>query len=60
MDGGVPRRASYGVYFSQFMRFAGINNHVTDFNVRNKCLNRVIVIIKFENHFRNFITYTMN
>ena len=34
MDGDVPRRASYGVYISQLIRFA----HVTDFNARNKSL----------------------
>ena len=24
LDGGVPRRASYGVYISQLIRFAGV------------------------------------
>ena len=38
MDGDVPRRASYGVYISHFIRFARVCNHVTDFNARNKCL----------------------
>ena len=38
MDGEVPRRASYGVYISQLIRFAIVCNHVTDFNARNKCL----------------------
>ena len=38
LDGDVPRRASYGVYISQLIRFARSCNHVTDFNVRNKCL----------------------
>ena len=37
-DGGVPRRASYGVYISQLIRFARVGNHVADFNARNKCL----------------------
>ena len=37
-DGDVPRRASYGVYISQLIRFARVCNHVTDFNARNKCL----------------------
>ena len=37
-DGDVPRRASYGVYISQLIRFATVCNHVADFNVRNKCL----------------------
>ena len=38
LDGDVPRRASYGVYISQLIRFARVCNHVTDVNVRNKCL----------------------
>ena len=39
LDGDVPRRASYGVYISQLIRFARVCNHVTDFNARNKCFN---------------------
>ena len=38
LDGDVRRRASYGVYISQLIRFARVCNHVTDFNARNKCL----------------------
>ena len=38
MDGDVPRRASYGVYISQLIRFTRVCNHVADFNARNKCL----------------------
>ena len=38
MDGDVPRRASYGVYISQHIRFARVCNYVADFNARNKCL----------------------
>ena len=30
LDGDVPRRASYGVYISQLIRFARVCNHVTD------------------------------
>ena len=65
LDGDVPRRASYGVYISQLIRFARVCNHVTDFNARNKCLtanfsNRAIGIINFENPFLNFIVDTMN
>ena len=33
LDGDVPRRASYGVYISQLIRFARVCNHVADFNV---------------------------
>ena len=32
LDGDVPRRASYGVYISQLIRFARVCNHVTDFH----------------------------
>ena len=38
LDGDVPRRASYGVYISQLIRFARVCNHVADFNARNKYL----------------------
>ena len=38
LDGDVPRRASYGVYISQLIRFARVCSHITDFNARNKCL----------------------
>ena len=38
LDGVVPRRASYGVYISQLIRFARVCYHVADFNARNKCL----------------------
>ena len=65
LDGDVPRRASYGVYISQLIRFARVCNHVTDFNARNKYLtaklfNRAIGIINFEKPFLNFIVDTMN
>ena len=33
LDDDVPRRASYGVYISQLIRFARVCNHVTDFNM---------------------------
>ena len=36
--GDVPRRASYGIYISQLIRFARVCYHVADFNARNKCL----------------------
>ena len=38
LDGYVPRRPSYGVYISRFIRFASMCSHVEDFNARNKCL----------------------
>ena len=37
LDGDVPRRASYGVYISQLIRFASVCNHVADFSACNKC-----------------------
>ena len=36
LDGDVCRRAAYDVYIPQFIRFAGVCSHVTDFNARNK------------------------
>ena len=32
LDGDVPRRPSYGVYISQFIRFERVCSHVEDFN----------------------------
>ena len=37
-DGDVQRRPSYGMYISQFIRFATVCSHVDDFNARNECL----------------------
>ena len=36
LDGDVPRSTSYGVYFSQLIRFARVSSLVDDFNTRNK------------------------
>ena len=38
LDGEVPRRASYGVYISQLIRFTRVCNHATDVNARKKYL----------------------
>ena len=38
LDGDVPRSASYGVYISQFIRFARVSSHVDDFNTCIKVL----------------------
>ena len=38
LDGNVPRRASYGVYISQLIRFARVCSQVEDSNARNKWL----------------------
>ena len=38
LEGDFPRRASYGVYILQFIRYARVCNHVADFNARNRCL----------------------
>ena len=67
LDGDVPRRASYGVYISQLIRFARVCNHVTDFNARNKCLTAKLLQQGYRYHklqkektFLNFIVDTMN
>ena len=36
LDGDVPRRTSYGVYISQFIRFARASSNLSDFNCRHK------------------------
>ena len=42
LDGDVPHATSYGVYFSQLIRFARVSSHVDvmscRFNTRNKVL----------------------
>ena len=38
LDGDVPQRTSYGVYISQFIRFARASSNLNDFNYRNKAL----------------------
>ena len=61
LDVDVPRRASYGVYISQLIRFGRVCNHVADFNARNKCLTaKAIGIRNFIKHFLNFIADTMS
>ena len=64
-DGEVPRRASYGVYISQLIRFARICNHVTDFNAQNKCLKAKLLqqgyrYHKLQKYFLNFLANTIN
>ena len=65
LDGDVPRRASYGVYFSQLIRFARVCNHVADFNARNKCLTAKLLQQGYRYHklrktMSNFIADTIN
>ena len=57
-DGDVPRAASYGVYVSQFIRFARVSSHVTDFNTRNKLLtaNFLIKVIGIINYVKPFLS----
>ena len=43
LDGNVPRRASYGVYISQLIRFARVSSRATDFNTRNKLLTAKLI-----------------
>ena len=64
LDGDVPRRTSYGVYISQFIRFARASSNLNDLNYRNKpllsnFLGRAIVILNFVRRFRNFIADTV-
>ena len=50
MDGDVPRRASYGVYISQLIRFARVCNHVADFKARNRCLTAKLLLQGYRYH----------
>ena len=36
LDRDVPRSTFYGINISQFIRFARVSSHVTDFSARNK------------------------
>ena len=64
LDGDVPHSTSYGVYISQFIRFARASSYVADINTGNKLLsqkflNKAIGIINFAKPFQNFIDSTM-
>ena len=39
LDGDIPRSTSYGVYISQFIRFARLSSHVADFYACKKTFN---------------------
>ena len=38
LDGDIPHSTSYGVYISQFIRFARVSGYVAEFSARNKSL----------------------
>ena len=50
LDGDVHRRASYGVYISQLIRFASVCNHLADFNARNKCVTAKLLQQSYTYH----------
>jgi hypothetical protein len=43
LDGYLPLSPSYGVYFSQLVRFSRIRNDVSDFSVRNLVITETLV-----------------
>ena len=43
LDGNDPRSTSYGVYISQFIRFARASSSITDFNTRNKLITQKLL-----------------
>ena len=43
LDGNAPRSTPYGVYISQFIRFARASSHVADFNTCNKLLTQKLL-----------------
>ena len=50
LDRDVPRFTSYSVYISQFIRFARVSSHVTDFNARNKFLTGKLLLQGYQYH----------
>ena len=50
LDGDVPRSTSYGVCFSQLIRFARASSHVADFNTRNKLLIQKLLKKGYQYH----------
>ena len=61
LEGYAPRSTSYGVHFSQLIRFARASSYVTDFNTHKprNFLNKAIGIINFIKPFLNVIDDTM-
>ena len=60
LDGDVPRRSSYGVCISQLFRFAGVSNHVTDFNVRSRYLTAKLLQQDYRYHHLRKTFYTFH
>ena len=52
LDGDVPRSTSYGVNFSQLIRFARVSSHVDYFNTRNKVLTAKLLRQGYRYHKR--------
>ena len=50
LDGDVQRRPSYGVYFSQLIRFAIVCSHVNYLKARNKCLTAKLLKQDYRYH----------
>ena len=50
LDSDVPCSTSYGVYFSQLIRFARVSSHVDDFNTRNKVLTAKLLRQGYRHH----------
>ena len=64
LGGDVPRRTSYGVYISKYIRFAGASSNLSDFKFRNKALAVKLLrqgyhCFKLRKRFRNFIADTV-
>ena len=43
LDGDVPRATSYGVYFTQLIRFARACSSVEDFHIRNRTITEKLL-----------------
>ena len=49
-DGDVPRRALYGVYISELIRFARVSSYITFLNARNKLLTAKVLNQRYRYH----------
>ena len=57
LDGDVSCSTSYGVYFSQLIRFSRASSHVADFNTCNKLLTQTLLKRGYRYH-KLHITYS--
>ena len=50
LGGDVPRATSYGIYISQFVRFARASSELTDYHERNRIIKQKLLLQGFRYH----------